>query len=152
MLENYQGYTWQSILTEASIVTVFLYLRVPDIHLKRAWVSAHLMSFIGNALGGKSTGGKKLPRWKMFSPTDFLPFFARPEGFQGEDLLPPHLCSLLMRAAGSGELGQASWVIQAIELNDSIERISQVAEEFDALDNEEASQESETLARAGVNG
>lgn len=112
---------------------------------------AHLMAFIGNALGGKSSGGKKMPKWKVFSPPEFLPFFAKPEGFDFDELLPPHLCSLLMRAIESGELAQASWVVQAIDLNDSIDRISQVAEEFDQLEAEEGQQgEAEALARAGV--
>ena len=120
---------------------VYLFSRIPAIHLKRAWPLAQLQAFMGNALGGRERGGKKLPSWKTFVTPDFLPFFARPEGFEVQNLLPPHICSLIMQALDSGELSGASWVVHAIELDDSIERVQQVADEFDKMVSEQEAEE-----------
>lgn len=98
---------------------------------------AQIQAFIGNALGGKSHGGKALPAHKRFTPVDFLPHFARPEGFEDEPLLPPHVCWMFLEAADNGGLSRASWVVQAILLSDDLERITKVAEEYGALLEEE---------------
>lgn len=146
--ENYQGYTWKTALEESSLVLAFLFIRIPAIHLKRSWPMAQLQAFIGNALGGKDRSGKALPAWKSFAATDFLPFFARPEGFEIQNLLPPHICSLIIAALDEGDLSGASWVIQAIELDDSIDRVQKVAEEFDRLKLEQATEDQQQQAQA----
>jgi hypothetical protein len=44
--------------------------------------------------------------------------------------MEPHHCLLLIEALEAGELRQASWVLQLIESEDSLERIRSVAEQY----------------------
>ena len=115
----------------------FLFWRIPMIHLKRAWPLAQIQAFVGNALGGKSSGGKSLPSWKVFQPQEFLPGYARPEGFEMEELMPPHICALLESALEAGLLKGASWVVQMVDLHDSLDRVLKVGEEYNRVKAEE---------------
>jgi hypothetical protein len=130
VVEHYPGYVWASACQESSLVLAHLYGRIPEIHMKRAWPMAQLEAFLGNALGGKSKGKSEMPEWKIIRPEERLPWFARPAGLGHDDLMEPHHCLLLIEALEAGELRQASWVLQLIESEDSLERIRSVAEQY----------------------
>lgn len=131
MVEHYPGYTWRTALDESSLVLAHLFGRIPGIHLKRAWPVAQLTAMLGNVNGGKSKGGKKSPDWKTFKASEFLPAWARTADMQAErTLLEPHHCALLAQALEARHLAQASWVVQIVTAEDSLDRIHTVAEEF----------------------
>lgn len=133
-MEHYPAYTWQGILDESSLVTAFLFQRIPGIHLKRAWPSAQLQAFVGNAMGGKSKGGGKTPEWKIFTPQELLPWFAQTEELRTQQFrLEPHHCALVVGALEDGHLRNASWVVQLLEAEDNLERIQKVGEEYRRL-------------------
>lgn len=135
-MEHYQGYTWTTIGQEASMVTAFLFQRIPGIHLKRAWPFAQLQAFIGNALGGKgSGGGAKTPEWKQFKAQEFLPWFAMTDDIrEQQQLLAPHHCLLISDALLDRKFRHASWVIQVLGKEDNLDRIHAVAEEVRRLE------------------
>jgi len=137
VVEHYPAYTWDAVLEESSLVLAALFQRIPRIHLYRAWPLMQLQAFIGNALGGKQKGGEKLAKNKVYSPLDFVPPLARtPDLIPAPPLAPQH-CSVLIQALESGQLKNASWVIQAVELEDDLDRVREVAEGYqNALEND----------------
>lgn len=139
-MEHYPAYTWQGALSESSLTVAFLFRRIPGIHLKRAWPFAQLQAFVGNALGGKSSGGKKAPDWKTFRPTEFLPWYAVTEDLrEQQQILAPHHCLLLSDALTQGKLRGASWALQVLASEDNLDRIHRVADELRQLETDEPS-------------
>ncbi|WP_339096187.1 hypothetical protein WDJ50_02540 [Deinococcus sp. VB142] len=123
-MKYYPGYRWRDVLEESSLVLSALYLEIPDIHLKRAWPTMQLLAFVGNALGGKQSGGEKMDARKMFSPEDFPPPFAL--GAAPPPPLEPQHCYAFIEALEHEGLSGASWVIQMVEIEDDLERIRAV--------------------------
>jgi hypothetical protein len=86
--------------------------QLPMLELRRNYVTADLMAFVGNALGGKqkpSATGEKIDPFKV---TDFLPFFARPEGFLEDatgKAIPPHAARDFLEASRAGRVPE--WVL-----------------------------------------
>lgn len=135
-MEHYGAYSFTACLEESSLVLSALYLRVPGIHLKRVWPTVQLMSFYGNSQGGKSQG-ERLDPSKVFHVRDFLPGWATPpelrSGQPDELSLEPHHCWAFCEALESGDLRNASWVLQMVGLRDDLDRIHQVAEAYGQL-------------------
>lgn len=137
-MEHYPAYTWTACLDEVGLVLLFLFMRIPEIHMRAAWPVAQLMAFVGNALGGKGGGGKRLDKDKRFSAPEMLPWFALTpelrELLRPDLLLEPTHCLALVQALEGGDLKGASWVLQVIELEDDMERIREVAEKYGELE------------------
>lgn len=135
-MHHYPAYDWERILEQPSIVTSAQFLSIPDIHRKRAWPTMQLMAFLGNALGGKTSGGEKMPPSQVFAPEEFAPPFART--LEDAPALEPQHCWALTDALESSGLSNASWVIQLVEVVDNLERIRAVAEGYGELLEREA--------------
>ncbi|UQN10364.1 hypothetical protein [Deinococcus sp. QL22] len=133
-MEHYPAYTWRAACDEASLVLAVLFGRIPGIHYKRAWPVAQLTAMLGNVNGGKSKGGGNTPDWKLFKGSEFLPAYARTPDLDGPQLLAPHHCAALAEALENKHLAHASWVVQLVAADDSLERIFTVAEQYLALD------------------
>ncbi len=133
-MEHYPAYTWRAACEESSLVLARLFGRIPGIHYKRAWPVAQLTSMLGNVNGGKSQGGSTMPSWKLFRTPEFLPGYARVEDPNAPDLLEPHHCAALAEALEAKHLAHASWVIQLVTAEDTLERIFAVAEQYLALE------------------
>lgn len=135
MVEHYQGYTWRTALEESSIVLAHLFGRIPGIHFKRAWPVAQLTAMLGNVNGGKSRGGRSMPDWKVFKAGEFIPPYGRTADMEDErTLLEPHHCAALADALEAKQLKNASWVVQLATVDDTMERIFTVAEEYRKLE------------------
>lgn len=132
VIEHYPAYDWDKALNESSLVLAALFGRIPKIHLHRAWPLMQLQAFIGNALGGKQKGGEKLATNKVFSPLEFAPPMAQVPGLLPAPPLSAPQCAVLIQALEAGQLRGASWVIQAVELEDDLDRIRDVAEGYKA--------------------
>lgn len=130
-MKHYPQYRWGDVLQESSLVLAALFAEIPDIHLKKAWPSMQLAALVGNAMGGKSKGGDPPDPDTVFKPEEFAP----PWAAQGEPPpLEPQHCWALTQALNSGELERgASWVLQLVELADSIRRVAEVAEGYGGL-------------------
>lgn len=89
---------------------------------------------LGNVNGGKAKGGSKTPDWKVFRAMEFIPGYARLPGMDADVLLEPHHCAALADALEAGHLKNASWVIQMVTVDDTMERIHTVAEEYRKLE------------------
>ncbi|WP_295818026.1 hypothetical protein [uncultured Deinococcus sp.] len=129
-MEHYPAYDWNKAWDdEGSLVLAFLTSRIPEIHLRRAWPMAQLQAFIGNALGGKASRGKKVDDSRSFKPQDFMPFYARPAWLaEMDDQIEPHHCVLIAEALENGDLRKCSWVLHLIDAYDSLERVREVGE------------------------
>ena len=132
VMENYGGYDWDRCQQESSLVLSSLYLRIPGIHFKAVWASAQMMAFYGNSQGGKNKDGKKIDASKMFAWREFMPDWAVPERLReelGEHLmLAPHHCLAFSQALEDGDLENASWVLQVVNVHDRTERIHEMAD------------------------
>lgn len=135
VLKYYPQYTWGTLLGEASMVVARLYMEIPDIHLKRAWPFMQLQAFIGNSLGGKSKKGGKAPDPStLWQPPEFTPPAALGAADLPRPMLEPQHCWAFQQALEAGHLGKgASWVVQMVEIEDSLSRIAQVAEGYGQL-------------------
>jgi hypothetical protein len=134
-VEHYPAYTWRAACEESSLVLARLFGRIPGIHFKRAWPVAQLTAMLGNSNGGKSkSGGKSTPDWKVFRASEFIPPYARTPDPDAPYLLEPHHCAALAEALEAKQLGYASWVLQLITAEDSLDRIFAVAEQYLALE------------------
>lgn len=132
------GWSWPQCLDTESLVSVAAWEHLPTKHLRRAWPMAHLAAMFGNVNGGKADSGKKVDRRKLFEPLELLPWYARPEGFEPPlPMLSPHHCAALVHALESGWLKNSSWVIQAIDIEDSLDRVREVGANFLEIQNEE---------------
>lgn len=135
VLKYYPQYTWGTLLDELSMVVARLYMEIPDIHLKRAWPLMQLQAFVGNSLGGKGKGdGEKPDPKSLWRPEEFTPPAAYGAADLPRPLLEPQHCWALQQAIEAGHLGQgASWVVQMVEIEDSLSRVTQVAEGYGEL-------------------
>jgi hypothetical protein len=82
------------------------------LEFRRCYPVAQLTAFVGNAMGGKGDGkGKKAEPSKMFSPLEFVPWYARPEGFQtqGGHNIPRHVAKAFLEASKRALL--PAWVV-----------------------------------------
>lgn len=140
-MEHYPAYDFQKCLDESSLVLSGLYLEIPGIEYRRVWPTLQLLAFYGNSQGGKSFG-KKMDEAKAFRVHEFLPSWAIPGAMRQElekDLrLAPHHCWALSTALQDGDLRNASWLVQIVASQDSLERIHEVAELYAGLPTEEA--------------
>jgi len=101
------------------------------VHLRRVWPLAQLTAMLGNVNGGKAEGGKKMDPRKTFTAQEFLPWFARPEGFgPPPPALEPHHCAWLVEAAETGLLKNASWVVQIVNSETPWEQVVKTAQDY----------------------
>lgn len=135
VMEHYPQYRWADALEESSLVLTRLYLRIPDIQIKRAWPLIQLQAFIGNALGGKSRGGEEAPDpSSVWSASELAPHFL-PRGLSDapEPALEPQHCYAFAFALEGGLLEGASWVLQMLAANDDLARVTQVGHRYAEL-------------------
>lgn len=129
MCEIYGGYTLETALELPSVQLTFLWLRIKDIWYRRTFPFAQLQAFVANALGGKGGKGKKTPEWKLFKSWEFLPHYAMPDELrEAMPRLEAHHCYLLQQALENKQL--ESWMLQKILMDDDLDRIVSVAEQY----------------------
>jgi hypothetical protein len=89
---------------------------IPELEFRRAFPLAQLTAFVGNAMGGKGDGSKAVDKTKLFSPMDFLPEYARPEGFTGHSgpRIPREAAREFLEASKRAQL--PSWVVATAPL------------------------------------
>ncbi len=117
------------------MVLVHLWQRIPVKRERESWMLAQLQAFIGNALGGKSKRGEKKPEGMMFKPPDFLPAWATSDATRAQaQLLDPVHCLLISDALIAGHFRGASWAVQLLDQQDSLDRIHAVAERMRELE------------------
>ena len=125
------GWSWDRCLETPSLVSSMVWEALPMVHLHRTWPLAQLTAMLGNVNGGKAEGGKKMDPRKTFTALEFLPWFARPPGFEPPaPVLEPHHCALLVEAAETGLLRNASWVVQVINSETSWDRVVEMAQAY----------------------
>jgi hypothetical protein len=92
--------------------------KVTTLSFRRDYMLAQLTAFVGNAMGGKGDGtGKKVDAAKLYSVTDFLPPWSRPEGFdsQGSNArVPKEAAREFLEASKRAQL--PAWVIAVAPL------------------------------------
>lgn len=122
-------YAWAlpEVLWEMPSDLLFVYYqRIAESEKRRAWPIMVLTSFIGNALGGKSDAISTTPKSKLWSPLDFLPYFAHTKTSLlelkfGGSAFSPEQCNWISEGVANREL--PSWVVQIIDRIQPIEKI-----------------------------
>ena len=130
------SWSWERCLDTPSLVSAAAWEHLPTRYLRQSWPMAHLAAMFGNANGGKADGGKKADPRKQFTPLELLAWYARPPGFEmPAPMLRPHHCAALLTALESRQLINSSWVLQLIDLEDSVPRVLEAGQTF--LDQQE---------------
>jgi hypothetical protein len=95
--------------------------KVSTLNFRRDYMLASLMVLIGNALGGKADPNdpkaKKIDPARVYSVTDFLPPWSRPEGFlaqAGGTRVPREVAREFLEASKRAQL--PAWVIAVAPL------------------------------------
>lgn len=92
--------------------------QLPQLEMYRAYPLAQMMAIYANANGGKKSGGKKPRPEELFTPLEFLAYFAQPPEVQdalkyGGSVFSPRECRLIADAVEQKSL--PSWAIQMID-------------------------------------
>ena len=134
VVDHYPAYPLDKALETESLVISLLFMRIPGIHHRDAWPFVQLLTFLGNALGGKGKEGKAPEPGSTWSPEEFLPMFqVRDLNQLPKPALEPQHCYAFERARAAGHFEDASWVFQFLNRVDSLTRIEQVAEGYAGL-------------------
>lgn len=100
--------------------------QLPQVEFYKSFPTAQMISFVGNAMGGKTNGGKPADPDKMFSPYEMLPPYAMSKEIQisllyGGNFFTPRQARLIGRAVNQKLL--TTWAVNLINHYQSLQKM-----------------------------